>query len=98
MTGFNYHTIQKYAYRENWSVEHLPNYAHIEFFHDHRQIGSYRRRYGSGEEIYYWTQYMTTLRKKPSAQMATSVSATVFWNWPKRMVGPMWIASVSAIT
>lgn len=31
MTGFNYHTIQKYAYRENWSVEHLPNYAHIEF-------------------------------------------------------------------
>ena len=48
-------------------MEHLPNYAHIEFFHDHRQIGSYRRRYGSGEEIYYWTQYVTTLRKKPSA-------------------------------
>lgn len=67
MTGFNYHTIQKYAYRENWSAEHLPNYDHIEFFHNHWQVGSYRRSYGSGEEIHGWTQYVTTLRKKPGA-------------------------------
>ena len=25
MTGFNFRTIQKYAYQDNWSVEHLPN-------------------------------------------------------------------------
>ena len=25
MTGFNFRTIQKYAYQDNWSVEYLPD-------------------------------------------------------------------------
>lgn len=25
MTGFNFRTVQKYAYQDNWSVDHLPD-------------------------------------------------------------------------
>lgn len=42
-------------------------YDHVEFFHDHQPVGTYKRSYGSGEEIYDWTKYVTTLCKKPGA-------------------------------
>lgn len=42
-------------------------YDHVEFFHDHQLVGKYRRSYGSNEEIYDWTQYVSTLCKKPGA-------------------------------
>ena len=42
-------------------------YDHIEFSHEHQPVGTYKRSYGSGEEIYDWTQYVTTLCRKPGA-------------------------------
>ena len=48
-------------------------YDHVEFFHDHQPVGTYKRSYGSGEEIYDWTQYVTTLCKKPGAAEHTRI-------------------------
>lgn len=42
-------------------------YDHIEFFYDHRPVGTYPRSYSRGKEICDWTQYVTTLCKKPGA-------------------------------
>jgi len=42
-------------------------YDHVEFFHDHKPVGTYRRSYREGEEVYDWTQYVTTLCRKPGA-------------------------------
>ena len=39
----------------------------IEFFHDHRPIAHFKRSYGKNEELYDWTQYVSTLCKKPRA-------------------------------
>lgn len=39
----------------------------MEFFHDHIPVGQFKRSYGSNEEIYDWTQYVTTLCRKPGA-------------------------------
>ena len=42
-------------------------FDHIEFFHDHRPVGSFTRSYKTNDEIYDWTQYVSTLCKKPGA-------------------------------
>ena len=42
-------------------------FDHIEFYHDHHPVGRYRRSYGRNEELYDWTQYVSTLLKKPGA-------------------------------
>ena len=42
-------------------------FDHIEFYHDHRPVGRYRRSYGRNEELYDWTQYVSTLVRKPGA-------------------------------
>lgn len=42
-------------------------YDHIEFFHDHQPAGSFTRSYKTNDEIYDWTQYVSTLCKKPGA-------------------------------
>ena len=42
-------------------------FDHVEFFHDHIPVGQFKRSYGSNEEIYDWTQYVTTLCRKPGA-------------------------------
>lgn len=42
-------------------------FDHVEFFHDHKPVGKYRRSYGTNEEIYDWTQYVATLCRKPGA-------------------------------
>ncbi|MPM42023.1 hypothetical protein SDC9_88685 [bioreactor metagenome] len=42
-------------------------FDHVEFYHDHQPVGKYRRSYGTNEEIYDWTQYVSTLCKKPGA-------------------------------
>ena len=42
-------------------------FDHIEFFHDHHAVGSFRRSYKQNDEIYDWTQYVATLCKKPRA-------------------------------
>lgn len=39
----------------------------IEFFYEHQPVGAYQRSYGRGKEICDWTQYLTTLCKKPGA-------------------------------
>jgi hypothetical protein len=55
-------------------------YDRVEFFHDHQQVGSYRRSYGANEEIYDWTLYMTTLVRKPGAIEHTRF----FWQMPQQ--------------
>lgn len=42
-------------------------FDHIEFYHDHKAAGNYRRSYGRNEEIYDWKQYIGTMAKKPGA-------------------------------
>lgn len=42
-------------------------FDHVEFYHDHQLVGRYRRSYGRDEELYDWTQYVSTLLKKPGA-------------------------------
>ena len=42
-------------------------FDHVEFFHDHVPVGQFKRSYCSNEEIYDWTQYVTTLCRKPGA-------------------------------
>lgn len=39
----------------------------VEFYHDHKPVGRYRRSYGTNEEVMDWTQYVGTLCKKPGA-------------------------------
>lgn len=42
-------------------------YDYVEFYHDHQPVGRFRRNYGKNQEVYDWTQYVTTLCKKPGA-------------------------------
>ena len=42
-------------------------FDHVEFYHDHRPAGNYRRSYKTNDEIFDWTQYVSTLCKKPEA-------------------------------
>lgn len=42
-------------------------FDHVEFYHDHKSVGNYRRSYKTGEDIYNWTQYVSTLCRKPGA-------------------------------
>ena len=42
-------------------------FDHIEFYHDHHLIAQFRRSYGSRQEIYDWTQYVSVLVRKPGA-------------------------------
>ena len=46
-------------------------FDHIEFFHDHHAVGTFRRSYKQNDEIYDWTQYVATLCKKPRAMENT---------------------------
>ena len=46
-------------------------FDHVEFFHDHRPVGSYLRSYKKGDEVYDWTQYVSVLCKKPGATLHT---------------------------
>jgi hypothetical protein len=42
-------------------------FDHVEFFHDHHSVGHYRRSYKTNDEVFDWTQYVSTLCKKPGA-------------------------------
>ncbi len=42
-------------------------FDHIAFFYDHKPIANFQRSYGKNEEIFDWTQYVTTLCRKPGA-------------------------------
>lgn len=42
-------------------------FDHVEFFHDHRPVGNYRRSYKTNDEVFDWTQYVSVLCKKPGA-------------------------------
>ena len=39
----------------------------VEFYYDHTLVGSFSRCYGKRQEIFDWTQYVSTLCKKPRA-------------------------------
>ena len=38
-------------------------YDHVEFYHDHRPVGRFPRSYKTNDEVYDWTQYVSTDRK-----------------------------------
>ena len=42
-------------------------FDHVEFYHDHQPVGRFRRSYSREEELYDWTQYISTLLRKPGA-------------------------------
>ena len=58
-------------------------FDHIEFFHDHRPAGSFTRSYKTNEEIYDWTQYVSTLCKKPGAIEHTRFFRQMPERWQK---------------
>lgn len=60
-------------------------YDHIEFLHGHQPVGTYKRSYGSGEEIYDWTQYVTTLCKKLGAAEHTRFFSQLPALWQKHL-------------
>ncbi len=39
----------------------------VEFFHDHKAVAKFKRSYKTNDEIYDWTQYVSTLYRKPRA-------------------------------
>ena len=46
-------------------------YDHVEFYHAHQMVGRFRRSYKENEEVYDWTQYVSTLCRKPAAIEST---------------------------
>ncbi len=56
-------------------------FDHIEFFHDHSAVGTFRRSYKTNEEIYDWTQYVSTLCRKPRAMESTRVFRQMPQQW-----------------
>ena len=52
----------------------------IEFYYDHQLVGQFKRSYKKNEEIFDWTQYVSTLCKKPRAVE----SARFFKQFPKQ--------------
>ena len=79
-------------------------YDHVEFYHDHRPVGRFPRSYKTNDEVYDWTQYVSTLCKKPCNFSAKSLltetlsSVMMLWKWQPPMAGPMWTACGSVIT
>lgn len=58
-------------------------FDHIEFFHDHRPAGTFTRSYKANDEIYDWTQYVSTLCKKPGAIEHTRFFRQMPERWQK---------------
>ena len=73
-TGFAVIDTNKYGLSPALAGEVVQAKAffdHIEFFHGHRPVGRFARSYKTNEEIYDWTQYVSTLCKKPGAMEHT---------------------------
>ena len=69
-TGFANIDTNRYGLSPEYSGETVQAkvfFDRIEFFHDHKPVGNYRRSYGAKEEIFDWTQYVSVLCKKPGA-------------------------------
>ena len=58
-------------------------FDHLEFFHDHRPAGIFTRSYKTNDEIYDWTQYVSTLCKKPGAIEHTRFFRQMPERWQK---------------
>lgn len=56
-------------------------YDKIEFYHDKALVASYRRSYEKNEELMDWTQYVTTMRKKPGAAEYTKFFTAIPQPW-----------------
>ena len=56
-------------------------YDHVEFFYDHRPVGTFPRCYEKHKEIYDWTQYVSTLCRKPGALEHTRFFRQVPEHW-----------------
>lgn len=72
--GFAVIDTNKYGlapYLAGETVQAKIYFDHIEFFYDHQPVGRYRRSYKTNEEVYDWTQYVTTLCQKPGAMEHT---------------------------
>lgn len=61
-------------------------FDHIEFFHDHSAAGTFRRSYKQNDEVYDWTQYVSTLCKKPRAIESTRFFHQMPQQWQTYLV------------
>lgn len=60
-------------------------FDHIEFYHDHRLVGEYKRSYGTNEECMNWTYYVSTLCKKPGAAPHTRFFHAIPEQWQQHI-------------
>ena len=56
-------------------------YDHIEFIHSHALVATYRRSYGKNGEFMDWTQYISTLCRKPGAAEHTKFFTSMPQQW-----------------
>ena len=56
-------------------------YDHIEFIHSHALVAAYRRSYGKNGEFMDWTQYISTLCRKPGAVEHTKFFTSMPQQW-----------------
>ena len=61
-------------------------YDHIEFFHDHKSVGRYRRSYEANEDVCDWTQYVSVLCRKPGAIESTRFFRQMPERWQEYLV------------
>ncbi len=83
-TGFAVIDTNKYGLSPTLAGEVVQAkifFDHIEFFHDHRAVGSFQRSYKQGDEVYDWTQYVSTLCKKPRAMESTKAFRRMPQQW-----------------
>lgn len=69
-TGFAVVDTNKYGLSPTLigeTVQAKIYFDHVEFFYDHRLVARFKRSYKKNDEIYDWTQYVSTLCKKPRA-------------------------------
>ena len=69
-TGFVKIDTNKYGLSPNLAgktVQAKIYFDKVEFYYDHTLVGSFARCYGKRQEIFDWTQYVSTLCKKPRA-------------------------------
>lgn len=75
----NKYGLSPELYRE--TVQTKIFYDHIEFYHDHHNVGEYERSYESNQEIMNWTRYLDTLCRKPGAAEHTRFFRYIPKHW-----------------
>ncbi len=88
-TGFVVIETNKYGLSPSLAGEVVQAkiyYDKIEFFHDHRAVAVFKRSYKTNDEVYDWTQYVSTLCKKPRAMEHTRFFHQMPQQWQSYLV------------